>query len=1243
MTTRNTSYTLFLLIMSLLLFAFSFTGAALARVSHEARCSQAIAQGLSSVHRSVSSDAQGHLKKHQKNKLETSLQEAVSGSKAKGFEYLPGGDRATRLNRVEQACQDPSISFTTDMNALAVSGALSSERIWNILFGSIQEENVATRTGDRDLAKCQSSALKHGDTCHRKQLKVFRRCQARAARTGSDAESCIEEAASYSCNLEDKIQRSCRKSLSAGVRSPSSQSPSPLFPGCDQSTHSDGAGQCIQAAISCQTCSQMNASLQTSVSCDQIDDGEENGSCAAMPNCASNPVGSKADLADGGRLQLDCPYIPNTTATDNVAASSSSDDSFALGTFAWNTFAALNWPTDTTNPDRRGFPYVSDSRNFRSVTGGTVGATCTDDSDCPGSGNYCKNDPTKTPPYTCQQPVKQVLVWETFKEKREVFYQGTCSHYGSQGEIVRCAADATCNAQTEGSTCILYSPPYSKICTDSGIGCRSDADCAGDTCMTRGGPAGSLIPTAELAHRPSFSEDWEGELLYSPMPNVQACESEPGLADSDGGQRTFMQLSKGSHYPNSLDETIEVNSQALEDVAQLCAGQDIRYCSDSAMNLSCTSDSDCVSPSTCIAVQPNQFEEYCKVAFDTVCSGNVSIRCSTDSDCEAANSGVCETITISNGLSSEQAPPFEPVNNCCHVALQKVKPRVWDGIPNTTIGYDPKTSTVEPNALFYEVKVNFDYFDYVTRNDYDLNEILTPAARANQFLLPWRSSATQGGTPSTPGTRNPNRLENYSSQSCLMNNGASRTCQNASGTSTASGYVACHSDEDCTTAGETCEAYANTEPPCRQGSIQTKAAWKLLDASDEAENQSYFTTQAQYYASDEDAVSGVCYRQGTFGLVGLHIIQRTHQLYPGQPEPTDRSLGGSYIFATWEHQGNFKPDGCELPAEAGNPGMKCDGRSGYYYTNLSQALGTATEPENAYFPDVTKQPECMTNGVCSSDESMSCETDTDCTFAIPLTRVSVSPYKGDPKASPAIQATEWFLPSEGTKTLNASVHEELGCKDSSSVWCNYHLVGIQFAGANLEEYPSTILGDASDAENSPQQDYYLANLVIETNLGLQEFRGLPPGIVPTNQYAAQPYTCVNDPSTSCDPSDNAEENQLNTTCGELLGAVYYLSRPPPMNQLCVPSNSTSRYPGTAPGEYDLFPLPYNRQGHNMRASQQEFNMGGCMGCHGVAQTTGYSYSFTAREGQGGATPDTVTDPGPDQDSNNLDVSFDREE
>ena len=36
-----------------------------------------------------------------------------------------------------------------------------------------------------------------------------------------------------------------------------------------------------------------------------------------------------------------------------------------------------------------------------------------------------------------------------------------------------------------------------------------------------------------------------------------------------------------------------------------------------------------------------------------------------------------------------------------------------------------------------------------------------------------------------------------------------------------------------------------------------------------------------------------------FGLIGLHIIQRVHAGAPGgPPEPA----GGTYIFATWEHQ-----------------------------------------------------------------------------------------------------------------------------------------------------------------------------------------------------------------------------------------------------------------------------------------------------------------------------------------------------
>lgn len=37
-----------------------------------------------------------------------------------------------------------------------------------------------------------------------------------------------------------------------------------------------------------------------------------------------------------------------------------------------------------------------------------------------------------------------------------------------------------------------------------------------------------------------------------------------------------------------------------------------------------------------------------------------------------------------------------------------------------------------------------------------------------------------------------------------------------------------------------------------------------------------------------------------------------------------------------------------------------------------------------------------------------------------------------------------------------------------------------------------------------------------------------------------------------------------------------------------------------------------------------FNMGGCMGCHGVAQAKGYSFSFVLFDGQAGADVDTQT-------------------
>ena len=82
------------------------------------------------------------------------------------------------------------------------------------------------------------------------------------------------------------------------------------------------------------------------------------------------------------------------------------------------------------------------------------------------------------------------------------------------------------------------------------------------------------------------------------------------------------------------------------------------------------------------------------------------------------------------------------------------------------------------------------------------------------------------------------------------------------------------------------------------GSIQLKAAWvpsKLLDG----DPNTYHLTDAVYYKDSPSQPNGLCYDVEQFGLIGLHIIQRVHAGAPGgKPEPA----GGTYIFATWEHQ-----------------------------------------------------------------------------------------------------------------------------------------------------------------------------------------------------------------------------------------------------------------------------------------------------------------------------------------------------
>jgi hypothetical protein len=568
--------------------------------------------------------------------------------------------------------------------------------------------------------------------------------------------------------------------------------------------------------------------------------------CAPMTEePAGEPPGAAlaaapACQADGATLQLGCPAFPNTTPQ--------AQPDWDL--FAWNSFIAANWPAldPAANNEQRGFPDLSQS-------------------------------------FAAAAP-DSLLVWETFKEKREVFFYppGTTQNPGPWNQA----------------------PDY--------------------------GPAGETIPACT---------------------NAEAQAGDPRRLFGQGTKIDF----------DSLDETVEVASEALEDPTELCQGY--------------SSNPMCGTP--------------------------------------------------------QQA-------DCCLVQGLPVGPRVWKGSP------------VASQPVVYEVKVNYDFYDYVTENQYYLDSTAATAAQNAGIRLPYRTSAASG-----PGDNNTNRVTGYTSQACLDLYGKVTPTGNAT--------------------------------PCPTGAIHVKAAWIQLQDEDPSK---YHTAEAAYFKTEEGQT---CMASGTFGLVGLHIIQRIHQ---GSGSGSAQAEGGTFIFATWEHVDNDT--------------------AGFTYANFFSGQPFEGPPKRGFYPNA------LTDN--------------------------------------ALAVTRKFPILPNTQQVNQQVHAAIQAANPNSVWLNYQLVGTQFQAVDVNAPPP-----ANPAfpvgPNDPTgigQPQYLANLVIETNEGLQHFQGLPPLAAPIANYA--------------------EEIQKNGT------------------------------------------LEFNRNTPNVAFSSNGINMGGCMGCHGVAQVKGYSFSFVLLGGQEGADIDT---------------------
>lgn len=276
------------------------------------------------------------------------------------------------------------------------------------------------------------------------------------------------------------------------------------------------------------------------------------------------------------------------------------------------------------------------------------------------------------------------------------------------------------------------------------------------------------------------------------------------------------------------------------------------------------------------------------------------------------------------------------------------------------------------------------------------------------------------------------------------------------------------------------------------GTTEVKAAWRPLNPS-EVSSGRFHTQQVRFYEPGSQP-NTQCYRDAVWGLVALHIIQKT----PSAPY---------FIYATFEQADN-------LLTASGTTVEDADGNI------KSPAPATATTPQVCL---VDPQPPVTTpaSEIPSTLGSV-------ILTANPATCQALQPanYCSKPGSqlyyhnTPVIPPTPNSAPSGGdicvNKRDNAIPSEVIAANSQahaaiatylkqngipSAPWLTYKLVNVQYFPYDKVITTQTPNGSLYDgkppytAQNPSPSSFYQANIVVETNRALQLFSGgLSPNI-----------------------------------------------------------------------------------------------------------------------------------------------------
>ncbi len=259
-------------------------------------------------------------------------------------------------------------------------------------------------------------------------------------------------------------------------------------------------------------------------------------------------------------------------------------------------------------------------------------------------------------------------------------------------------------------------------------------------------------------------------------------------------------------------------------------------------------------------------------------------------------------------------------------------------------------------------------------------------------------------------------------------------------------------------------------------SIEVKAGWRVLNPG-EISSGRFHTATARYY---EHQNGGTCYQQATFGLVSLHIIQKT-------------PMAPYFIYASFEQA-----------------------------DNILNANGKSVEDENGSVkpllapcrPDETKT--CPTTPTVTLNDTATVNPPTDVPPQVVLVPPNAAYCTSGTSVTPPNQL--FYLNTMGLLGLPTGGYICINQRDNkiptvivntnqnahaliqkysaqhgiaNSVWQYYKLINVQYQPID-KEHPG--LFGTQPGENDPAtahnpNSYYLANIVVETNRSLQLFSG----------------------------------------------------------------------------------------------------------------------------------------------------------